>query len=100
MLDTMVADGLDEGYVPKLPAKGSSLLKTLLALVELQQADSTQLTELLNNGVEQPYRQKDVSSYLYALKARGFVVQTEERKRKAGGSIWMATLEAQELLKE
>ncbi len=72
---------------------------TLKALVELVEADSGQITQRLAgmNGIT---RAKEVASYLYVLKAKGFVQQTTARKRMAGGSLWTVTAQAQELLKE
>lgn len=75
------------------------MLLTLKALAELEEADSGQITKRLD-GVNGIVRAKEVASYLYVLKAKGFVQQTTARKRMAGGSLWRITEDAEELLKE
>jgi hypothetical protein len=99
LLDQICLGELEPRQKPKLPPAGSNLLVTLKALVELVEADSGQITQRLagTNGIT---RAKEVASYLYVLKAKGFVQQTTARKRMAGGSLWTVTAQAQELLKE
>jgi hypothetical protein len=63
------------------------------------EADSTQLTERMNM-TGGGFKAKDVSSYLYVLKGKGFVMQVTERKRIAGGSLWCITYTAQALIRE
>lgn len=84
----------------KLPAKGSHLLKTLLALAALAQADSSQVALRMTEDLGEPYKAKDVASYLYVLKGKGFVRQAMERKRMAGGSLWCVTDAADRLLNQ
>jgi hypothetical protein len=83
----------------KLPVRGSNLLKTLLALSSLVEADSGRIALRMSESGE-VFKPKDVASYLYVLKGKGFVVQATVRKRMAGGSLWRVTKEAQDLIQE
>jgi hypothetical protein len=83
----------------KLPAKGSNLFKTLMALYELQEADSSGIAARMSDELC-AHKSRDVASYLYVLKSKGFVTQAEARKRLAGGSLWRVTEAAEALLKQ
>jgi hypothetical protein len=83
----------------KLPAKGSNLLRTLLALRAIVEGDNSQITARLN-GFDNLFKVKDVGSYLYVLKAKGLVRQVTTRKQRAFSSIWRVTEEADVLIQE
>jgi hypothetical protein len=100
VLDNVMEDAEAARSTLKLPAKGSNLLKTLLALAVLHQADSSQVAVHMTEELGEPYKAKDVASYLYVLKGKGFVAQATDRKRMAGGSLWCVTDAAHGLLKQ
>jgi hypothetical protein len=81
----------------KLPVKGSNLWRTLMALGFLIEADSGLIAECMSDDVEL-FKAKDVASYLYVLKGKGFVRQATVRKRMAGGSQWRITDQAYVLI--
>lgn len=83
----------------KLPAESSNLYKTLVVLYDLGQTGSQQITTRMNSGIEE-FNHKDILSYLYVLKSKGYVMQLEVKKGVAGGSVWCCTEEAEELIEK
>lgn len=89
----------EESKSLRLPTPKSNLFQTLLALHLILEGDSQKITDKLL-GMGKEFKVKDVASYLYVLKSKGFVMQTNDRKRLAGGSAWCVTDAAMVLLRE
>lgn len=83
----------------KLPPESSNLYRTLMVLYALGDSGSQRITDRMNSGLES-FKHKDVLSYLYVLKSKGFVLQVQTRKGVAGGTIWRVTEEALELIEK
>jgi hypothetical protein len=88
-----------EVTLTKLPIESSNLYKTLMVLFYLGESGSQQIAYRMNSGLES-FKYKDVLSYLYVLKSKGFVMQVQTRKGVAGGTIWKITEEALELIEK
>jgi hypothetical protein len=99
-LDFVMEDAEQKRSTMRLPAKGSNLFKTLAALASLIEADSSKVALRMTESLGEAYKAKDVASYLYVLKGKGFVWQSDERKRIAGGSLWRVTDDASVLLNQ
>ena len=87
----------DSGREVRLPKLGSKLRKTLMALNNLVEGTSGEITERLHDMGE-TYTASDVSSYLTILRTKGLVDPTTIRKGVSGGSTWSLTDAAEDLI--
>lgn len=83
----------------KLPSTGSNLMKTLLALKALAEANSKSIADKMSEDGSE-YKPRDVASYLSILRFKGLVVQVSMRRGLTGGSIWRLNEDALELIGE
>lgn len=111
LVDTLDGDlGDDDDPGVKLPKQGTNLHKTLVVLSILPEGTSKEITDRLNelNGyLRAPgmllrrdllLTVSDVSSYLTILKSKSLVDRSEVRRGVSGGSSWVLTETAIELL--
>lgn len=81
----------------QLPKTGTLLRATLMVLKSLDTANSRAVTErMVDLGIEVDV--STVSGYLMVLKARGLVLNTNNRRGSAGGSTWILSDVADDLL--
>jgi hypothetical protein len=81
----------------RLPMKGTNLRKTLMVVSVMPEASSREITERLADMGE-AFSVSDVASYLGILRQKGLVQQTEVRRGIAGGSLWILTDAATNLI--
>lgn len=96
-LGTATVVNRDHGVDVKLPRFGSNLYKTLACVSILDYPNSAEVTQRLQElGVD--HNVSDVSSYLTILRGKGLVEPTVIRRGVAGGSTWILTEIAAQLL--
>lgn len=81
----------------RLPKPGSALSACLGHLAIAEAANSAAITEALQ-GAGRVFTVSDVSSYLTMLRVKGLVRATDMRKGLVGGSTWVLTDTAKQLL--
>lgn len=81
----------------RLPKAGTNLWATLMTLLVLQQASSAIITQRLID-LGRPFTVSDVSSYLTILRSKGLVLTTEFRRGIIGGSTWVVSGVAHQLI--
>lgn len=89
----------DAGTSVRLPKQGTHLRKTLMAVECLEIATTAEITLRLHE-LRAAYSASDVASYLTILRAKGLVDTTTSRRGVAGGSTWVLTDAAEDLLTE
>jgi hypothetical protein len=83
--------------VAKLPRPGTHLRKTLMAVECLEEANTADIAQrLIDMGLW--YSMSDVASYLTILRSKGLVETPIIRRGVAGGSTWVLTDAATDLL--
>lgn len=87
----------DSGSDVKLPREGTNLRKTLVVLSVQPEATSAEITQRLKELGEK-FSVSDVASYLTILRSKGLVGTTVVRRGVVGGSTWILTEAAAELL--
>jgi hypothetical protein len=88
---------MDAGSDVKLPKNGTHLRKTLMVLTIMPDASSAEVTErLVDLGCD--FTVSDVASYLTILRSKGLVTTVINRRGVPGGSTWILTDKAQDLL--
>jgi hypothetical protein len=81
----------------KLPQRNTALWLTTVSLACLEQATSGDIAErVLDLGSQRTI--SDISSYLTILRSKGVVLTTEIRKGLPGGSTWILSERAKQLL--
>lgn len=108
--DTIEGPLEDEADEVKLPRAGTTLYKTMMVLSIMPGGSSSDITQRLNelNGFLKSRGRiirkdllltvSDVSSYLTILRSKGLVERSEIRRGMAGGSSWIPTEVAIDLM--
>lgn len=96
-LESIEIEHNETGASVRLPMKGTNLRKTLMVVSVMPEASSREITERLADMGE-AFTVSDVASYLGILRQKGLVQQTEVRRGIAGGSLWILTEAATNLI--
>lgn len=97
VLAKMQIEHNDAGPDVKVPKQNTHLYNTMMAVDVLVEATTKEITDRLLDAGE-GYSVSDVASYLTILRAKGLVATTVIRRGVLGGSTWVLTDIAQDLL--
>jgi hypothetical protein len=97
-LGKIIIDHTEKPEDVNLPRQGTKLWECLIALYVLESASTADITAQVNLDKEKKYDTNEVSSHLTVLRYKGLVVVTEFRKGLPGGSTWVLTGAATQLL--
>lgn len=97
-LGELTIDHAEKPEEVALPRQGTKLWQCLIALHGMESANTGAITEQVNrdNGVK--YDNDEVSSHMTVLRYKGLVEVSEYRKGFPGGSTWVLTAAASQLL--